>query len=104
VAEDARAAEVAVVGIVVLDGVEYHRQARKLAPQHHGGLDAVQLAGQVHVHQHGLRWAFQAQGQGVFAALATGQHAHFAGGFQPGEQRLLQRGIVFDDENLKHGE
>jgi hypothetical protein len=52
VAQDPGAQEVAVVSVVVLDGVEDDRHARVLAPDGDRSLDAVHLVGQLHVHQH----------------------------------------------------
>ena len=55
VGEDARAEEVTVVGVVILDRVEDDRHAGELAPDRHRRLDAVHASGKLHVHEDGLR-------------------------------------------------
>ena len=54
-AEDARLAKGTVIGVVILDGVEDHRQARVFAANGHGRFNAVHLPRQLHIHQYHIR-------------------------------------------------
>ena len=96
-AQDAGASEAAVIGIVVLDGVEDDGQARELVPDGDRRVYAVHLSGELHVHKDYVGAVLQAVGQGLLAALAIVGHAHSARALQPRFERGAQVLAVFDE-------
>jgi hypothetical protein len=56
VADDPRTSKVAVIGGIILDGVENYRETGKLAPDGDHGLDAIHFTIQLDIHQRDNGW------------------------------------------------
>lgn len=97
-AEDAGAAEGAVVGVVVLDGVEDDGEAGVFAADGNGRFDAVEGAGKLDIHEDDLGGLLEAVGEGGFAAGAIVQDVDFAGGFEATAEGGAQAFVVFNYE------
>ena len=101
-AQDARAPEVAKVGIVVLDRVEDDGQARELATDGDRRLDAIHLPRQPHIHQDRVRLALHTILKSFFAAAAVVQDAHAARRLQPFTHGRTKFFIIFDQKQVDH--
>lgn len=97
-AEDAGAAEVAVVGVVILDGIEDDGEAWVLAAYGYGSFDTVHLSGKLHVHEDGVGTAGEGVVEGLFAALAGMGDMDAICGFQAGFEGEAQVVVVFYQE------
>ena len=97
-AENARTAKIPVIGIVILDRIENHRQAGKFAADGHRGLDAIHLAGQLDIHQDHIGVPLQAKRQCVFAPITIIDDLRPTSRLEATFERRAQMMIIFDNK------